>query len=313
MSRTTRSTMLAAMAAALLAGMAPGARAADLEVVEVRIHARHVGTDADIGWVNPGDTLVLPPRTEVKLWLEARPRGRGPRYPGARYDVTEGVAVVGRGDRVVVRTNGRDREVVGIKSSNPPQGAVVLQTFGHQGESVVRYTILDTIQGLAVPRDLRTSAFTVRVSDDAGIVGYDYDDDLRYGVDGSSAERLVAELYRGILLREPDREGLAGYARRVHEGGYGAVIETAVEIADSEESRLLAYRRGADEEDRLDALYRHLLGVGSGAIDRDQWRDDLDRLHDGDVARVVDEMVRSEAFRDRFGFETARRRFALPR
>lgn len=311
MSRTTKAAMLAAMAAVFIAGIAPGARAADLEIVEVRIHARHVGTDAELGWVNPGDTLVLPPRTEVKLWVEALPRHRGPRYPGARFDVTEGVAVAdGRRDRVVVRTNGRDRQVAGIKSSNPPLGAAVLQTYGRQGESAVRYTILDTIKGLAVPADLRTSAFTVRVSDDAGIVPID---DAPYIVDGSAAERMIAELYRGILLREPDRQGLAGYADRLRDGGYGEAVAIAGEIAESEESRLLVYRRKADHEDRLDALYRHLLGLEANQVDRDQWRDDLDRLHDGEVSRVVGEMVRSEAFRDRFGFDTVRRRFALPR
>lgn len=300
----------AAVAAVLLA--ASPVLAADLDVVEVRIHATHLPTDTELGWLNPGDTLVLPPNTEVKLWVEAVVAHRGPRYPGARYDVTGGTVVVGDRDRVVVRTNGDHRRVAGIKNAKPEQGAVVIETFGREGDSVIRYTLLDTIEGLSVPKELRTSAFTVSVRDDARIVTGG--GELPVTVDDGTVEGLVAELYRGILLRDPDPEGLADYSRRIAERGYQGAIETAVEIARSEESRVDVWRRsGIGVEERLEALYRHLLGVEPSRIDDDQWRADLETLRAGDVARVVDEIVRSEAFRERFGYEPTTRRYVLPR
>lgn len=307
MSRKNPSALLAAMAAALLTAAAPGVRAADLEVVEVRIHVRHLESGAHLGWVNPGDTLTLPPQTEVKLWVEALPRHRGGRYPGAHYDVTDGIVVRGGKERGEVRTNGDDRRVAGIKNSNPQQGAAVLQTFGREGESVVRYTLLDTIEGLEVPRDLRSSAFTIRVSEAAEIVPVG---DQPATIEPDAVQELVAELYRGILLREPDPEGLASYGEQIRARGYPGLIETAVDIARSEESRSSVYRNGATYEQRLGALYEHLLGIDPGEIDRNQWRDDLESLRAGDLDRVVGEIVNSETFRRRFGFED--RRYALP-
>jgi len=309
MSRKTLAALPAAMAAVLLM-IAAAPAAASLDVVEVRIHASQVGTDVELGWINPGDTLVLPPNAEVKLWVEAVPRHRGGRYPGARYDVTDGV-VRGEGRRVVVRTNGDDRLVAGIKNAKPEQGAIVLQTYGREGESVVRYTLLDTIKGLRIPDDLRSSAFTLRVDDDAEIVPVG---DQPAPVEIDDAREAVAELYRGILLREPDPDGLAAYSERVRDRGYAGLAETAVEIARSEESRIALYRVGTSYEQRLAAIYEHLLGVAPTEVDRDQWREDLESLRAGRIDHVVDEIALSETFRDRFGFERpTARRFAIPR
>ncbi len=308
MSRKTTSAVLAAMAAVLLFGAAPGARAAHLDVVEVRIHASDVRSGAHLGWVNPGDTLILPPRTEVKLWLEALPRGRGPRYPGAYYDVTDGATVRGHRRRVVVRRNGHGREVAGIKSTNPRQGAVVLQTFGREGESVVRYSIAAPLRGLSIPRELRSSAFIVRVRDGAGYVPIGRGP---YGYETDAVRVLVAELYRGILLREPDARGLADYAELIYERGYPGAIDAAVDIARSEESRYAVDRRAGDER-RLAALYRHLLGLDPDEVGRDRWYDDLESLRDGDLAHVVDWIVRSDEFSRRFGFEDRRYARQLP-
>ena len=308
MSRSIPSSLPAVMAAVLLIAAAPGA-AANLDIVEVRIHASQIGTDVQLGWINPGDTLVLPPNTEVKLWVEAVPRHRGGRYPGARYDVTDGV-VRAEGRRVVLRTNGGKRLVAGIKNAKPEQGAVVLQTYGREGESVVRYTLLDTIKGLRIPDDLRSSAFTVRVSEDAQIVPVG--DQPAVPIEAGAAEQAVAELYRGILLREPGPEGLAAFAERVRDRGYAGMMETAVEIARSEESRIGVYQRGTSYEQRLAAIYRHLLGVEPTQVDPDQWREDLESLRAGRLDRVVEEIAQSETFRDRFGFHVTSRRIAIP-
>lgn len=307
MNRKTPGVLPAAMAAVLLIAATGGAAA--LEIVEVRIHVTQLGTDLDLGWVNPGDTLTLPPRTEVKLWVEALPRHRGPRYPGATYDVTGGRVVEDR-ERVVVRTDGEDRLVAGIKSAKPERGSAVLQTYGRQGDSVVRYRLLDTIKGLRIPNDLRSSAFTVRVGNDAQLVPVDAQP---APIETDAARNAVAELYRGILLREPDPDGLAGYSERIRGRGYAGMMETAVEIARSEESRVSVYRNGASYEQRLAALYEHLLGIDPAEIDPDQWREDLESLRAGHLDRVVEEIAQSETFRNRFGFRIDLRRFAVQR
>jgi hypothetical protein len=305
----TRSTLLAAMAAVLVTVAVPVAGAAGVEIVEVRIHATQVGTDVELGWVNPGDTLTLPPGTEVRLRIEALPRHRGPRYPGATYEVTGGTVVEDR-KRVVVRTDREDRLVAGIRNAKPERGSAVLQTYGRQGESVVRYTLVDTIKGLRIPSDLRSSAFTVRVSNDAQLVPVDAQP---APIETDAARQAATELYRGILLREPDPEGLTAYGERIRERGYAGMMEAAVEIARSEESRVSVYRNGASYEQRLAALYEHLLGIDPAEVDRDQWLEDLESLRAGHLDRVVEGMAQSETFRNRFGLRVDLRRFAVPR
>jgi len=115
---------------------------------------------------------------------------------------------------------------------------------------------------------------------------------FRYG------EEAVAELYRGILLREPDA-GARGWVERVSRGGYEELLAAAQAIAESRESEIEVYARGACNQQRLLALYRQLLGVESAAVDQSRWRADLDRMGRGDVAGVVLDLVRSAAYRER--------------
>ena len=114
----------------------------------------------------------------------------------------------------------------------------------------------------------------------------------RYG------EEAVAELYRGILLREPDA-GARGWVERVSRGGYEELLAAAQAIAESRESEIEVYARGACNQQRLLALYRQLLGVESAAVDQSRWRADLDRMGRGDIAGVVLDLVRSAAYRER--------------
>lgn len=114
----------------------------------------------------------------------------------------------------------------------------------------------------------------------------------RYG------EEAVAELYRGILLHEPD-PGARGWVERVSRGGYEELLKAAQAIAESRESEIDVYTRGACNQQRLLALYRHLLGVESAALDQRRWRVELDRMGRGDIAGVVLDIVRSAAYRER--------------
>jgi hypothetical protein len=114
----------------------------------------------------------------------------------------------------------------------------------------------------------------------------------RYG------EEAVAELYRGILLREPDA-GARGWVERVSRGGYAELLAVAQAIAESRESEIEVYTRGACNQQRLIALYRNLLGVEPAALDQGRWRAELDRMGRGDIAGVVLDIVRSPAYRER--------------
>ena len=114
----------------------------------------------------------------------------------------------------------------------------------------------------------------------------------RYG------EEAVAELYRGILLREPG-PGERTWVERVSRGGFEELLKVAQAIAESRESEIDVYARGACNQQRLLALHRHLLGVEAAALDQNRWRAELDRMGRGDIAGVVLDIVRSAAYRER--------------
>ena len=48
-------------------------------------------------------------------------------------------------------------------------------------------------------------------------------------------------------------------------------------------------------------MYRSLLGVSPEQADPSTWRSDLRLLSDGQIARVVEGIVRSDRFRARYG------------
>lgn len=304
--------LIAALAALALPLAAPDASAQ--QIGEVRIYAKDLATGADYTWVNPGGTLVLPPRTEVRLRLEALPAGgAGPRYPSGRFEdasMREAWNDRRRGGISGGPAREDDHRFAGVHDVVVERGAAVLQTYGREGESAIRYTILD--DGLSMPRELRTGTFIVRVDDDARLTTLPPetgDDPIVTdpgSVDEQAARRLVTELYRGILMREPEPEGLEDWSERIEDRGYPETIAVATDIARSEESRFRIYQGGTTYEQRLTALYEHLLGVEARNVPADQWREDLERLRDGEIEQVVGEIVRSPDFRERFGFPDRR-------
>lgn len=249
-----------------------------LEIVEVRIYARNPETGEDLAWVNPGDTLILPPRTEVRLRMEARPRSKGPRYPSASYAVTEA------------------KPVAGIMNANVDMGSATLQTYGRTGRSTLYYEVLDNSLTL---RDLRRGSIVVSVENTAEVPAEPQ-------AQATADESLIEALYRGILLRDPEPAAVQAAAARLQRGGYAEAIAIATQIAASEESRDATTSRGISLEQRLEALYRHLLGYEREAVDEGQWKSDLNWVRAQNVRHVVDAMVRSEAFQERFGFDTRR-------
>lgn len=304
-------------AAILLPGAAPDAAAQQIQ--EVRIYAKSLETGADYAWVNPGGTLVLPPRVEVRLRIEAIPASGGPRYPSGRFEdapLRDAVKDRRAGGGIAGRQYPDDRghRVAGVHDVNAEMGSAVLQTYGREGESAIRYTIVE--RGLSVPSTLRTGTFVVRVDDDVDLasalpeIAPPLTSDP-FPVDREAARGLVAELYRGILMREPEAQALDDWSDRITDRGYPEAIAVAMDIAASEESRVDIYRNGTTYEQRLGTLYDHVLGLDPGTAGADRWRSDLERLRAGEVEQVVGDMVRSAEFRQRFDFPD--RRFARSR
>jgi len=114
------------------------------------------------------------------------------------------------------------------------------------------------------------------------------------------ADAVVSALYRGILLRDPDPDA-AGARDELARNGYDAVRRVAGNIANSEESRYRLYDNGTSNVQRLEALYSNLLGWSRSDVGRERWDSDLAELNRGNVAGVVDAIVRSQQFRSRFG------------
>ncbi len=302
--------LLAALAATVSPWAAPDAAAQSIG--EVRIYAKDLTTGADHAWVNPGGTLVLPPRVEVRLRLEAVPRSGGPRYPSGRFeDATMHAAAQDARRRGITGfpTGDDGHRFAGIEDANPEMGSAVLQTYGREGVSAIRYTILD--DGLTMPSTLRTGTFFVRVDADARLTTALPETAPPITAEPGpvapdAARELVTEIYHGILMREPEAQGLDDWSDRIAGRGYPEAISVAMEIAASEESRVRIYQDGTTYEERLAALYEHLLGIEPRTVDPDRWRTDLERLRDGEIDQVVGEMVRSAEFRQRFDFADAR-------
>jgi len=267
--------------AALISPLAAAPAAAQVEIAEVRIYIRDAKTGEDITWVNPDGTVELPQGTTVRLRLEARPHNLSPRYPSGAFVMAPG-----------------SRQPAGIKEANRDMGSAVLQTYGRAGTAIVRYTITD--RDLAIPDELRTGAFGVRVLASAAELAQPEEEELGIG------ERTVDALFQGILLREAPPQGTEDFVRRVQEGGYVEAIAVAVDIANSDESTSAIYQRGVSPQQRLEALYEHLLGQDPRQVDRDQWQADLLALGRGEIDRVVGGMVRTQEFRDRMGFRPIR-------
>ena len=105
-------------------------------------------------------------------------------------------------------------------------------------------------------------------------------------------------LYQAILLREPD-PGAQGTIDSIDRGGYDAVVQAAVGIANSDESRNRIPEQGVRNEERLSSLYQNLLGLSPDQVDRQQYDLDLRRVSSGRIADVVSRIVQSPTFQSR--------------
>ena len=285
--RIAKRTLMSVAVVALLcplAGQAQGGRDA---YTDVRIVVKDLSNNEEIGEINPGGSFDLPEGSKVRLIMRLYAPGQGsnsrPIYPRTQF--TEGTP--GRGGVRITATNevnaNATLEVMRLRDNAPQR----------KRSELIRYQITDT-EG-RVPNRLEKGSFIINVGPESS------------NQDAASrrAEELTRALYRAILMREPD-QGARNTISNIQRGGYNALVQAAVGIADSDESRIRIYEKeGVCNEKRLLSLYKNLLGVESSRIDRRQWDADLRRMNNGEIARVVEDMVRSDRFRSRYSLNVA--------
>ncbi|HSK75384.1 MAG TPA: hypothetical protein VLQ45_02920 [Thermoanaerobaculia bacterium] len=287
--RIAKRTLMSVAVVALLcplAGQAQGGRDA---YTDVRIVVKDLSNNEEIGEINPGGSFDLPEGSKVRLIMRLYAPGQGsnsrPIYPRTQF--TEGTP--GRGGVRITATNevnaNATLEVMRLRDNAPQR----------KRSELIRYQITDT-EG-RVPNRLEKGSFIINVGTESSNQSQD--------AASRRAEELTRALYRAILMREPD-QGARNTISNIQRGGYNALVQAAVGIADSDESRIRIYEKeGVCNEKRLLSLYKNLLGVESSRIDRRQWDADLRRMNNGEIARVVEDMVRSDRFRSRYSLNVA--------
>lgn len=263
---------------------AQSSRRADIDTV--RIQVRDLATREELETVEAGGTITLPEGARVRINMQAVPdvASRNPLYPATEFTDVNRTGV--RITRASEENAAADLEILPMR--NPSR----IQT--------IRYRITDTW----VPAGLRTGSFSIRVVPEGGSQGGSSNSGYW---SGERARDLTRTLYRAILMREPDRDA-SGTIRAIQRGGYEALVDAAVNLAGSDESRIQVYEReNVCNQQRLLALYKNLLGLSATQINRSQWDADLRRLERGDIAQVVEGLLRSDRFRSRYDI-TARSR-----
>jgi hypothetical protein len=290
-SRTIVSAAVVALLCPMMARPAHAQRTVTRnEVAGITILVRNIDDKSDAARVEPGGTFTVTEGTHVRVNVEAQLNGsRTPLYPVTEFtDLNRGGIRIMRGNAANAAV---DLEILPMRNPNR------IQRIG--------YRITDN----RVPVGMRTGSFNIQVAPPSrgayGRPGYDQPGSGRPGYGGHSgwndqrARELTRALYQGILMRDPD-PGANGTIDSIRNGGYSSVVDAAVSIANSNESRSGIPARGVTPEQRLEAMYQSLLGISRDQADPNTWRTDLRALYDGHIAQVAEGIVRSDRFRSRY-------------
>jgi hypothetical protein len=251
---------------------APGAARA---VEEVFFQIRTPGTGEQLAFLRPGETLNLRVGTDIELFAVARPQGGRDRdlyRPETRFSLPA-----------------EDRDEVQILEVEEKRGEVTLRALAvdpqRRQDATLEWRILENIQG---PAALKSGSIAIDIlpSSDAPVSS-------GATLSEREARALWTDLYRGILLREPDN--FSG-VDRLQQDGYPALLEIAREIAESDESAIQVYSRGVCNEQRLLSLYRHLWGMSETKIPRKQWESYLEMMQDRRIDDVVVAFLEADEF-----------------
>lgn len=290
--RIASRTLQAAAVVALLCPLVAEAQSNNRpNIGSVQILIREIGTRTEIARVDPGETVTLPEGMRVRINMMALPTGsaRGPLYPATEFTDT------GKGGTRITRSSqenaAADLEVVATKNFNRVE--------------TINYRITEDW----VPANLRTGSFKIRVSDAASVPGASVGGGWTNTPGntpggtanwGDQATQFAQMLYQGILMREADT-GSAGAIDNIRRDGFEGLVRAAVSIANSEESRTRIYQDlKVSNEQRLNALYKNFLGLDASQVSSTQRSADLARLNQGDIAGVVEDLLRSDRFRSRY-------------
>lgn len=255
----------------------------------VRIVVWEVDTRDELLQLHPGDTLTLEEDQHVLLRI-INPAVESPtgerRYLEAEWDI------VGQAHGVELSDPDRDRGLVKVHAFDDQRT--------RRATTNLRFRLLDPPEGQPDRGMLHLKVAEIAEHD------HDGDDDEIAGDLLPPAESLTAMLYRGILLREPN-EGADVWTERIEERGFDGLVSAARDIASSDESLSGIYGRGVDNEERLEALYEHLLERDPDDVSRAVWERQLALLDARRVEDVVAALVTSPDFRGRYANEFAPR------
>ena len=211
--------------------------------------------------LEPGEGFRINPGQRLEIRAVADAAGqRGRVYPGVRYFVISG------GNYLTLSDPHENKGTVAVTAKNVSGGSL---------RAVLGYELLDNVLLEGGNREGRIEVEVLS---------------RRADYAARRANALVADLYRGILLREPDR-GAAEWAARVDRDGYDGLVQAARAIADSDESRKSVYGRGVCDPQRLLAFYKNFLGLSEPQIPMAEWTHGLELLGQHRYADLVTELL----------------------
>lgn len=231
--------------------------------------------------IAPGEGFRIKPGQRLVIRAVANARTNERTFPAVRYFVV----------------NGND---ISLDDARPNMGTVAVDArASSRGQNaVIGYEILGhtAVDGVAREGQIEVQIDGPRANAPAAAApAYDESRDLSEG----TANTLLRDLYRGILMREPD-PAASPWRDKIEVGGYNGLVEVARAIAASEESRVSVYERGIGNEQRLAALYLHLLGRQQSQVARIDWDRGLQLLAARQYPELVTELIGQSGFFTRY-------------